>query len=117
MKIILSILLTALLSFIAGIYLPWWSVAVVAFLVGLLIQQSILRSFLSGFFAIFILWLVLALWIDVKNNSILSQRIAQLFSLGSPVLLIIVTAFIGALVGGFSAMSGSTLLMKKRDNQ
>jgi hypothetical protein len=117
MKIVVSILLTALLSFIAGIYFPWWSVAIVAFLVALLMQQPIKHSFISGFLAIFILWSVLALWIDVKNNSILSHRIAQLFSLGSPFLLIIVTAFVGALVGGFAAMSGSSLLMKSSSKQ
>jgi hypothetical protein len=115
MKIVASILLTALLSFIACIYFPWWSIAVVAFLVAVLMRQSIVRSFLSGFLSIFLLWSILALWIDVKNNSILSQRIAQLFAVGSPFLLILVTAFIGALVGGFAAMSGSSLLMKNRN--
>ncbi|MCU7549173.1 hypothetical protein OCK74_08605 [Chitinophagaceae bacterium LB-8] len=114
MKILVSILLTALLSFIAGIYFPWWSIAVVAFLVAILIRQPIVHSFLSGFLGIFILWTVLALWIDVKNNSILSQKIAQLFSLSSPFLLIIATAFIGALVGGFAAMSGSSLTIKSK---
>lgn len=110
MKILVSILLTALLSFIAGLYFPWWSLAVVAFLVALLIGQSIGRSFLSGFLAIFILWGVLAMWIDLKNNSILSEKIAQLFSLGSSsALLILITSLTGAVVGGFAAMSGGSL--------
>jgi hypothetical protein len=114
MKIIVSILLTALLSFISGIYFPWWSIAVVAFLVAILIQQPIARSFLSGFLGIFLLWAVLATWIDVKNNSILSQKIAQLFSLGSPFILILVTSLVGAMLGGFAAMSGSSLLIKSK---
>jgi hypothetical protein len=114
MKIVLSILLTALLSFISCLYLPWWSIAIVAFFVAILVQQSIARSFLSGFLSIFILWSILALWIDVKNNSILSQKIANLFSLSSPFLLIIVTALIGALVSGFAAMSASSLFIKNK---
>ncbi len=110
MRFLLSLLLIILLAFIAGIYLPWWSIAIIAFAVALLIPQSIGKSFLAGFIGIFLLWLLLAFWIDSKNESILSQKIAQLFSLGnSSISLILITAAIGALVGGFAAMSGSTL--------
>ncbi len=110
MRFILVSLLITLVSFVAGLFLPWWSIAIVAFVIALLIPQSLLHGFLAGFTGIFILWAVLALWIDVKNEHILSQKIAQLFSLGgSSILMILVTAFTGALVGGFAAMSGSSL--------
>ncbi len=110
MRFLLSVVLIILLAFIAGIYLPWWSIAIIAFAVALLVPQSMGKSFLAGFIGIFLLWLLLAFWIDSKNESILSQKVAQLFSLGnSSFALIIVTAIIGALVGGFAAMSGSTL--------
>lgn len=110
MRFILAVLLMVLLGFIAGLYLPWWSIAVVAFLVALLLPQSTNANFLAGFTGIFLLWALIAIWIDVKNDSILSQKIAQLFSLGSSsVLLIIVTALTGGLVGGFAAMSGGAV--------
>ena len=110
MRFVLATLLIVAASFIAGLYLPWWSIAIVAFLVALLIPQGIGRSFLSGFAGIFLLWGLLALWIDRNNESILSGKVAQLFLLGNhPVLIILVTAFIGALVGGFAAMSGASL--------
>lgn len=110
MKFFLALLLTALFCFIAGLYLPWWSIAVVAFLVALFIRQRIGYSFLAGFAGVFLLWAILATWIDIENNSILSIKIAQLFPLGgSSVLLILVTAFVGGLVGGFAAMSGASL--------
>jgi len=110
MRFILSILLIAALSFLAGLILPWWSIAIVAFIVGLLLPQSIGLGFLSGFLGIFILWFILALWIDIKNESILSHKIAQLFPLGgSSITIIFVTALIGGLVGGFAAMSGNSL--------
>ena len=115
MRFILSVLLTAFLSFIAGLFLPWWSIALVAFLVSLLLVQSLGRSFLAGFTGIFLLWAALALWIDTQNESLLSQKIAQVFPLGgSSVLLILVTALVGALVGGFAAMTGSALRAPKR---
>ena len=115
MKFILATLLTALLSFLAGLYFPWWSIAIVAFLVALVMGQFIGRSFLAGFLGIFLLWTVVSLWIDIKNEHILSHKIAQVFPLGgSSVLLILITAFIGALVAGFAAMSGASVLSNKR---
>lgn len=110
MKLILSILLTAALSFLAGLFLPWWSIAIVAFLVALLIPQKISISFLSGLIGVFLLWGIISLWIDIENKSILSHKISELFKLGgSSILLILVTSLIGGLVGGFAAMAGSSL--------
>lgn len=114
MKFLLSVLLTAALAFLAGMFLPWWSIALIAFLVALLIPQHIGLGFLSGFIAIFLLWAALAWWADIKNQSLLSQKMATLFPLGgSSVLLILVTALVGALVGGFAAMAGSSLRPKQ----
>jgi hypothetical protein len=79
-------------------------------LVALFLWPNIGLGFLSGFLGIFILWGFLSLWIDLKNESILSGKIAQIIPLGgSSVLLILVTAFVGAIVGGFAAMAGSSL--------
>lgn len=110
MRFILSVLLTATLSFLAGLFLPWWSIAIIAFLIALLIPQRIGSAFLSGLIGIFILWAGVAFWIDIKNNSILSHKISELLKLsGSSFLLIIVTALIGGIVGGFAAMAGASL--------
>ncbi|HEX7904933.1 MAG TPA: hypothetical protein VF487_13745 [Chitinophagaceae bacterium] len=110
MKLLVAILLTGLLAFIAGIYLDWWSLAIAAFLVALLIHQKVGKAFLSGFLGVFILWAGLAWWIDIKNDAVLSKKIAALLPLGgSSIALIFVTAFIGALVAGMGAMTGSFL--------
>lgn len=111
MKFFVAVLLTALLSFIAGIYINWWwFFAVVTFIVALLIHQKAGKAFLSGFLALFLLWGTLAIWINFKNEGILSAKIASLLPLGgSPVLLIVVTGIIGGLVAGFAALCGSFL--------
>lgn len=115
MKFLVATLLTATLGFVAGKFLPWWSIALIAFLVALLMKQNIGRGFLSGFLGIFLLWGVLALWIDVKNDGVLSRQIARLLPLGgSSVLLILVTGLVGALVGGFAGMTGSAVYPAKR---
>lgn len=113
-KYIVSILLTALLSFVAGLYLPWWSIAVAAFIVSVFIRQKPAMAFLSGFLGVFLLWEVLAWWIDEMNNSILSQKIAQLLPLGgSSIILIFVTSLVGAVVGGVAALTASYLRKKE----
>ncbi len=114
MKFIIAVLLIAVLSFIAGLYLPWWSLAIVSLFVILLIPMRSGKAFLSGFLGIFILWALLAVWVDIKNEGILSKKIASLFPLGgSSVLLILITALVGAIVGGFGALTGSYLRNRK----
>lgn len=114
MKFVITILLIALLAFISGIYLPDWGVALAAFLVSALIPQRPWVAFLSGFTAVFLVWGVMAYMIDTANGSILSVRIAQLLGLhGSSILLILVTALTGALIGGCASLTGSYLHKKK----
>ena len=116
MKFAITTILIALLSFLAGIYLPWWGFALAAFLVSALIRQRPGTAFLSGFLALFILWAVLAKTMDGPNNSILSVKIAQILPLGgSAVLLILVTALVGALVGGLAALTGSFIHRRQGD--
>lgn len=113
MKFIVSVVLTGLLSFAAGMYLPWWSLAVAAFIVSALIPQKPWKAWLSGFLALFLLWGVLAAWIDMKNQHILSQKMAQIFPVGgSYVLLILVTALVAAIVAGLGALTGSYVRKK-----
>ena len=110
MKFGISMLLTVLVSIVGGMYLPFWSAGLVAFLVAVFIYQKPGRAYLAGFLSILLFWGLLAWWIDAQNNSILSNRMATLFPLGgSSALLILVSALVGAIVGGLSALSGSYL--------
>lgn len=114
MKFLVALLLTVLLSFIAGLYLPWWSIAIAAFVVALVVYQKAGIAFLSGFLGLFLLWSGLALWIDAKNESIFSAKIGALLGIGNnPFLLILITGIISGLVGGFAAMTGSFARSKK----
>ena len=70
MKFLAALILTALLSFIAGLYLPWWGIVIAAFVVGLLVIQKAGLSFLAGFFGILLLWGGLSFWIDLFATTI-----------------------------------------------
>jgi len=107
-KYILSIVVTGLIAFLTGLYMPWWGIALAAFVVSAAIPQKPAFSFLSGFLGVFLLWEILAWWIDNKNNGILSQKIASILPMGgSSVLLIVITSIIGGLVAGFAALAGT----------
>jgi len=114
MKFWVALILTALLSFISGLYLPWWGMAFVAFAVAILVHQKAGKAFLSGFAGLFLLWVLLAWWIDKANGGNLSYRIAQLLQVNSRFLLVLITGFVAGIVGGFAAMSGSYLRSSKK---
>lgn len=126
MRLLLRFLLILLLSWLAQSFLPFWTAAIVAFAVGLLLSQKRKRrlygkstppprAFLAGFFALFFLWGVTAFLLDHANGSLLSLDIFTLIfqseeALPYPSLVMVaLSAFIGGLIGGFSAMSGNLL--------
>ncbi|MEO8568793.1 MAG: hypothetical protein ABI419_06650 [Ginsengibacter sp.] len=110
MKFLISIILIILLSFCSCLYFPWWSIAVVAFLVAALIRQTHLVSFFSGFTALFLLWGIMSFWISSNNNDVLAHKVSLLiFKSDNTFLLILSTALIGALVAGFAALAASFL--------
>ena len=114
MKFIISILLIALLSVAVCLFFPWWSIAIVAFVVSALIPQRTGQAFLTGFIALFLLWGGLAWYISTNNNNLLAHKVSVIIlSKDNPAMLILLTAAIGAFVGGFAALSGSYLRRAK----
>ncbi len=110
MKFTVSIILTVLLSFVACLYLPWWSIAVVSFLIAIVIFQKPYMAFITGFISLLLLWGGLAWWISAANDDLLAHKISVLvIKADSPFLLVGLTALIGAVVAAFAALSGSLL--------
>ena len=108
MKFLAAIILTALLAFISGLFLPWWGIAIASLLVAVIVNQSPGKAFLSGFLGVMLLWQGLAWWINMNNQRVLAKKIALVLPLGgNPLYLILVTGIVGGLVAGFAAMSGS----------
>jgi hypothetical protein len=110
MKFILSIFLVGLVTYAIGIYgsLPWWSFVVTNLIIAIALPIKPLQSFIAGASGVGALWAGLAFGIDMANNHILSSKVAQILPLGgSYIALIIVTAFVGALLGGLASLTGS----------
>lgn len=113
MKFIISILLVALLSFVSCLYLPWWSIAIAAFVVTAFIPQRPGKAFLTGFIGVFLLWGILAWQISSRNQHILAHKVSvAIIQSDNVALLIILTALVGGLIGGLGALAGSYLSKK-----
>ncbi len=90
-------------------FLPWWGIVLAAFAISFFSEQSAGKSFMNGFLGIFILWLGWSGYIYATQGQILASRIAELLGLPSDILVILVTALVGGLVGGISALTSNRL--------
>jgi len=113
MKILLQIIATAIAAYILEHFLPWYSLAVAAFVFGFVFKSR--ANFLAGFVAIAGLW-ALKIWLLTgASSSDLPARVAQLFNLPKNEYLFLASILIGGLVGGFAALSGAILRPRKRE--
>lgn len=109
MRFFVSFVIMALLAALAETFWVWWSVAIVAFVVEIIVNHKPAKAFWAGFLGIALLWLVMALVHDIPNQHILSARMAPLFHMPHYSLFILVTVLIGGLVGGLGAWCGSAI--------
>ncbi len=108
---IMLFLIILILTIAGGYFLPWWVIALAAFIPSLFLGKTRARTFWSGFGAVLIAWTATALLKTIPNDNILAKRVATLFQLPNWILLLAVTALIGGIVGGMSALSG--ILLKR----
>ena len=107
MKFISQLFGIIILAYVLEIFLPWYSIAVAAFVMGYAVRSKV--NFLAGFLAIALLWTIKAWLIDSGSESDLADRVAHIFSLTGKEWLMVVMAFLGGLVGGFAALAGALL--------
>lgn len=109
MKTTLNILAVAALGFLAESFLPWWSIAVVAFGVGALTGSTGVRGWLEGFGGVALLWLVVAGWIHFASGGILTDRVTAMLHMPFDLMLMLLTALVVGVVGGFAFLGGAGL--------
>lgn len=91
------------------LFFPWWSAALAAAAMGAAFSRKISHAFFAGFAGIGLLWLLVSGYIHFANDGILSGRVAAMMGLPGAFSIILVTALLGALIGGLSALSGFLL--------
>jgi hypothetical protein len=111
MKFVIQIVAIIVLALVLELFMPWWSIAIAAFIIGYVLKSK--ANFLAGLLGIALLWALKAWILDSSAAAPLAERVAAIFSL-TTITLILVTAIIGGLVGGFAAMAGASLRKEKR---
>lgn len=114
MRFTLTLILTAALAYLLGMFLDWWSIALAAFAVALLLPQAPGKAFFSGFLGIALLWGMMAGIMDLRNDHILATRMSKLIlQSAAPFAMVFITAVLGGIVGALSALSASVLRRKR----
>ncbi len=99
-------LLLALTAWLLSLIFPWWIIAIPGLVLGAQLGKSGSHAFGYGFLGIGGLWFLQSLLIHLGNNGILTERIANLFSLPHSWLVILITVLIGGLAGGLTTLAG-----------
>ncbi|MDI1323078.1 MAG: hypothetical protein PSV36_10040 [Algoriphagus sp.] len=119
MRFIFLVIMTVILVVFLNPVLPFWVIMILIGALAGLIGLKGAESFLAGGLGMGLAWLGQSLYISVSTGSPLPNRMGELMGLGSGMTLAGITAVLGFLLGGFSAMTGSllrNLLMRKPDN-
>lgn len=100
-------LLILVLVAIGQLYAPWWSMAVVCWVVAALLGRRFFATAMSAFLAVFFVWAIKAFITDLQNEQLLSARVAAM--MGLPQVsewLFLLTALLGALLAFMAASAG-----------
>lgn len=105
--------LLASLTFLVGYYkLTWWGFAPLALLTGLVFSGNSYSKFMVGILAVGGVWAAYSYYVYTYELGKLVPKIAQLFGLytdSNSLILVLVTASIGAMIGGLSVLTGHSL--------
>ncbi|MFT5071516.1 MAG: hypothetical protein ACI8V8_001484 [Chitinophagales bacterium] len=106
MKAVFALILMIVFGAIASLFLPWWTIAVVCFVIGLTFLDKGTEAALIGFVSVFLVWGAFALIKSFQNDFIMLNRMSEVLPLHNPWLLLLVTAGLGGIIGMLSALSG-----------
>lgn len=118
----IHIIVLASITSVLGYYaLPWWSFAPFAVLTGILFGGN---GFIVAILSVGGVWGGYVYYIKSKELGDLVPRVAELFGMitdGNPIILIVFTAGLGALIGGLSVLTGHSFRQifytpKRNDN-
>ncbi|PWJ59901.1 hypothetical protein CLV98_10175 [Dyadobacter jejuensis] len=106
MQGIINFFVVFILALVGQLLAPWWMIALVPFAVQFWRPVGFLPSFLSSFLGIALLWLGYGWYQHSESAGILSERMAQVFSLPNAPALLAITVLVGGLMGGLAGLAG-----------
>lgn len=86
--------------------MPWWFLSALGFVAAAVLSRSGWKALGAGLLGGFLVWFGASVWIYFDRGLIITQRVAELFSLSSGFLLLVVAGVIGALTTGLGTWAG-----------
>ena len=117
MKFLLFTLLSALVVVFLNIVAPYWAVMIALTVLAGIIRPSGWGGFFGGGLGMGLIWLGQTVYISAVTSSTLPDKMGALMGLGSGLNLMLLTAVLGFILGGFSGLLGvmsRNLVQKKR---
>ncbi|SHN11494.1 hypothetical protein SAMN04488057_1077 [Cyclobacterium lianum] len=109
MKFFFHLLINALAAYILGPYLPYWVLMILIALISARLKGPAFLSFFAGALGVGLVWLLVPLLIWSASGSGLPDKFAQIMGISNSSLLVGITALMGFLIGGSSALTGNLL--------
>ena len=111
-RTILNFILTLIGAILLSLFLPWWSVMLIAVLTSICLPLKKAAVFVVPFLAILSLWTLQSFMLSIGNDFTLASRISELLYLGgSPYTLLLVTGITGGLAAGIAAVLGKQIVL------
>jgi hypothetical protein len=113
MRLYIQIPAIILFGYIFELFLPWYSIAFVAFAFGYILDSE--SNFIGGFLGIAFLWALMIFFITNNAAVDLTAKVAEIMAVGEKWIVILVTLALGGLVGGFACVSGASAKMRRKE--
>ena len=107
MKKLVFVLLIMVIALISQMFLPWWSIAIVCFLVCYFSSINKFMAFSGSLIGIFVLWVGKAMIADGLFDTPVSEIVGGILGNVSPSATYFLTGLVGGIVGGLSGLLGS----------
>jgi zinc transporter ZupT len=84
----------------------WWWIMIVPFGYGAAVAKSGWKALRTGVLSAGLLWLGAGVYFLLTGSRIIAERMAKMFGLGSPWLMVLVTTLIAAVAAALSGYAG-----------
>lgn len=108
MKFIFKTIITIILAYICGLFLPFWAGAICIALLNIVYKSPFVSSLLSGLIGMSLAWTMYSWWLTEGPSMVIHGQISELFKL-EPVQMHFLIGAVGGLLGGSAAFLGYSI--------
>ncbi|SEJ50355.1 hypothetical protein SAMN05192553_104337 [Cyclobacterium xiamenense] len=109
MRVVIQVLLSGLIAYLFGGYWPYWGIMVGIAGLALWLKGPAFHSFIGGALGVGLVWLLVPLLTWSASGSDLPDQVAEIMGMQNGLVLAGITAVMGFLIGGTSALTGNLL--------